>query len=102
MHYQQPRAIEKYHNLADLWIHFQPRQRQIRGLQRNTIECFAKLTFRVESRPPVQADTFTCYEERPECLAEFGWCRVRAGTGGLADYGFCSEVNYLPDTPSYR
>ena len=38
----------------------------------------------------------------PECLAEFGWCRVRAGTGGLADYGFCSEVNYLPDTPSYR
>ena len=56
----------------------------------------------MESRPPVQADTFTCYEERPECLAEFGWCRVRAGTGGLADYGFCSEVNYLPDTPSYR
>ena len=38
----------------------------------------------------------------PECLAEFGWCRVGAGTGGLADYGFCSEVNYLPDTPSYR
>ena len=38
----------------------------------------------------------------PECLAEFGWCRVKAGTGGLADYGFCSEVNYLPDTPSYR
>ena len=57
----------------------------------------------MEARPPRQADTFTCHEERPSCLAEFGWCRVKAGGGGgLADYGFCSEVNYLPDTPSYR
>ena len=79
----------------------QTNQRQIRGLQRNTIECFAKLTFKVEARPPVMADTFTCYEERPECLSEFGWCRVRGGVGA-APYGFCNEVNYLPDTPSYR
>ena len=34
-----------------------------------------------------------CYERRKKCYERFGWC--------YADdtWGFCNEINYLPDEP---
>ena len=34
-----------------------------------------------------------CYERRKKCYERFGWCH--AGD----EWGFCNEINYLPDTP---
>ncbi len=50
------------------------------------IICHSKLFFLEES--------VRCYERRPRCLQYRGWCKA-----GL-EFGFCSELNDLPDTPS--
>ena len=34
-----------------------------------------------------------CYERRKRCYDRFGWCY--AGD----EWGFCNEINYLPDEP---
>ena len=34
-----------------------------------------------------------CYERRPSCLKKRGWCH--AGQ----DFGFCSDINAVPDIP---
>ena len=34
-----------------------------------------------------------CYERRKSCYDRFGWCY--AGD----EWGFCNEINYLPDEP---
>ncbi len=39
-------------------------------------------------------ESVRCYERRPRCLQYRGWCKA-----GL-EFGFCSELNDLPDTPS--
>jgi hypothetical protein len=42
---------------------------------------------------PASETNFRCYERRRRCLKSRGWCKA-----GL-DFGFCSEINELPDTP---
>ncbi len=37
-----------------------------------------------------------CYERRKRCIKTRGWCKA-----GL-EYGYCSEINELPDTPAFR
>ena len=35
-----------------------------------------------------------CYERRKKCLEARGWCYTENG-----EYGYCNEINELPDTP---
>jgi len=78
-------------------------------LQRNTLECFAIVTleFEDETSKIKNKQFFTssslyplnlvvsrrCFERRRRCLADRGWCF--AGV----EFGFCGEINELPDTP---
>lgn len=34
-----------------------------------------------------------CYERRKKCYERFGWCYA------ADEWGFCNEINYLPDEP---
>ena len=36
-----------------------------------------------------------CYERRLRCLKHRGWCYA----GRNREFGFCNEINELPDTP---
>ena len=40
-----------------------------------------------------------CYERRRHCLKHFGWCSAIGAEGyrDITAYGYCSEVNFLPD-----
>ncbi len=42
--------------------------------------------------------SFRCYERRMSCLKQRGWCK----TGPRSEFGFCSEINEISDTPNYE
>ena len=68
----------------------QKSQRQVRNLQDNVMECFAVAT--LEFLDQTQKG-LRCYERRKRCIELRGWCQ--AGK----EYGYCSEINEIPDTP---
>ena len=90
--------------------YLQDRSRRIRNLQDNNFECFAEVTleFLVSNSKLSQdwlkkssfhkfqmsaVNAIKCYERRPSCLKKRGWCH--AGQ----DFGFCSDINAVPDIP---